>query len=60
MSVWGWPLAIAASTLAGLVMALLGQGGPWWWCAWAALGLPLAVLAACLIPLFRRRRVGQS
>lgn len=39
---WGWPLLLAALTLAGLVSALVGDGA----CdavSWVGLGLPLAV-----------------
>jgi hypothetical protein len=42
---WRWPLALALLTVAGLVAALLGEGGLWWPTAWAALAAPLAVAA---------------
>jgi uncharacterized membrane protein YczE len=38
------PLLIAAVTLVGLLSALLGDG-PWDALSWAALALPLAVIA---------------
>ncbi|AWN46407.1 hypothetical protein DK419_08825 [Methylobacterium terrae] len=43
-AVFGVPLAVGAATLAGLLAALLheGAGGV---AAWAALGLPLALIA---------------
>ncbi|KMO22252.1 hypothetical protein SQ03_01205 [Methylobacterium platani JCM 14648] len=49
---FGVPLAVGAATLAGLVAALLHEGAGWV-AAWAALGLPLALIAwhagkACL------------
>lgn len=34
---------MGALTLAGLVSALLGEGGLWWPTAWAALAAPLGV-----------------
>lgn len=40
------PLAIAAITLVGLLSALIGDG-PWDALSWAALALPLAVIAWC-------------
>lgn len=42
---WRWPLAIGALTLAGLVAALIGEGGIWRPTSWLALGAPLAVAA---------------
>lgn len=42
--VWRWPLVIAALTIFGLLSALLGEGGIWWWLSWAALLMPLAVI----------------
>jgi len=45
MSVWRWPLILAGLTLFGLLSALLGQHGLWFWLSWLALSLPLAVIA---------------
>jgi hypothetical protein len=47
--IWRWPILLAVLTLAGLVSALLGEGGIWWAFCWAALAIPLAVIAACLL-----------
>ena len=42
--VWAWPLALATLSASGLVSALVSDdwGDAW---SWAALGLPLAVMA---------------
>ena len=40
---WRWPLAIGALTVAGLVAALIGEGGIWWPTSWIALAVPLAI-----------------
>ena len=42
---WGWPIALAVLTVVGLLSALLGEGGVWWWLSWTALGIPLATIA---------------
>jgi len=42
---WGWPIGLAILTVFGLLSALLGEGGVWWWLSWAALGVPLLVIA---------------
>lgn len=42
---WRWPLALGGLTLAGLVAALLGEGGLWWPASWTALGMPLTAAA---------------
>ena len=39
---WGWPLAIAILSGAGLVGGLVGDGG-WDWLTWIGLGVPCAV-----------------
>lgn len=49
---WRWPIALAAVTLFGLLSALLGEGGIWWWLSWAALAAPLLVILRYW--LFRR------
>ncbi|NEW88695.1 MULTISPECIES: hypothetical protein [Rhodopseudomonas] len=48
---WLWPIALAASTLIGLLAALIGEGGVWRSLCWVALGLPLATIAVCLLRL---------
>lgn len=40
---WRWPIVLGLLTLAGLLLALVGEGMPWWPAAWAALAVPLAV-----------------
>jgi hypothetical protein len=47
--VFGIPLLLAVATLAGLLAALLGQGGLWHVLAWIMLGIPLALLGWCLM-----------
>ncbi|WBO23891.1 hypothetical protein [Sphingomonas abietis] len=42
---WSWPICLAALTVFGLLSALLGEGGIWWWLSWAALAIPLLVIA---------------
>lgn len=44
-SVWRWPLALAALTLGGLFAALLGDSVASQAMSWAALSVPLIVLA---------------
>ena len=44
-SQWRWPILLAVVTLVGLLSALLGEGGVWWWLSWAALSTPLLVIA---------------
>ena len=38
-SPWGWPLAIAILSAAGLVGGLVGNGA-WDWLSWIGLGVP--------------------
>ena len=38
-SPWGWPLAIAVLSAAGLVGGLVGDGA-WDWLSWIGLGIP--------------------
>ncbi|BAV63935.1 hypothetical protein SCLO_1008950 [Sphingobium cloacae] len=52
---WGWPIGLAVLTLFGLISALIGEGGIWWWLSWAALAAPLLVIAHHL----RRARQGR-
>lgn len=46
--IWSMPVLTAVITAVGLLTALLGDG---WWdiVSWSALGLPLGLLAWCLI-----------
>ncbi|MET4898743.1 hypothetical protein RN629_16605 [Sphingomonadaceae bacterium jetA1] len=54
---WRWPIVIAVLTVFGLLSALIGQGGVWWWLSWAALAAPLLVVARYwpLRQLFERK-----
>jgi len=36
-------------TVFGLLAALLGHDAVWWGVSWAALGVPLVVILACLL-----------
>jgi hypothetical protein len=51
LALWGWPVAIAVVSLAGLVGGLLGDGA-WDWLSWLGLVLPAA--AALWFGLRRR------
>jgi hypothetical protein len=42
--VWGVPLLLTLCIAVGLLSALLGQGGGWYWLSWIAMLTPLAVL----------------
>ena len=48
MKVWRWPSVLAVLTVFGLLSALLGQHGVWYWLSWSALSVPLAVIAAAV------------
>ncbi|WP_296330456.1 hypothetical protein [Reyranella sp.] len=55
MTRWHWPLVLAVLTFIGLVSALLGEGGPFWFVSWLALSVPLLVIALAVVrSLFRR------
>jgi len=41
---WGWPIGLAALTVFGLLSALLGEGGIWWWLSWLTLATPLLAI----------------
>lgn len=43
--IWAWPAGLVAAIVFGIFSALLGQGGIWWPLTWAALALPLLVVA---------------
>ena len=40
---WRWPIVLGVPTPLGLLVALVGEGMPWWPAARAALAAPLAV-----------------
>ncbi len=42
---WSWPIGLGALIVFGLLSALLGEGGIWWGLSWAALTIPLLVIA---------------
>lgn len=41
---WGWPIGLAILILFGLLSALIGEGGIWWWLSWTALAAALLVI----------------
>jgi hypothetical protein len=43
MRIFGWPLAIAAVTVFGLIACLWGGPG-WRWASWIALAAPVAII----------------
>jgi hypothetical protein len=43
-SLWGWPMVLATVSAAGLVGALVGDGG-WDWLGWIGLGVPCVAAA---------------
>lgn len=55
--IWAWPLAIAVSTLLGLIVGLVGDGG---WDAVAAFALGVPALAAVWFSTRRRRRISRA
>lgn len=42
VTIFVWPLAVGALSVAGLVAGLMGEGG-WDWLAWTGLALPVAI-----------------
>ncbi len=54
LRVWGWPLALGALTIFGLLSALLGERGIWWVLSWIALSIPLAVIVLFVSRAFLR------
>lgn len=52
---WLWPILLSLSTLFGLLAALIGERGIWWWLCWLTLVLPLAVMMHHVV-LMRRGR----
>jgi hypothetical protein len=49
MSVWRWPLLLAGLTVLGLLSALLGQHGVWFWLSWLTLSVPLVVIVGAVL-----------
>jgi len=43
-SIFGIPLIIAVLSIFGLISALLGQGGVWYWLSWLTLSLPIILI----------------
>ena len=52
LQLWGWPIAIAVSTLAGVIAGLVGDGG---WDILAAVALGVPVLAAAWLSIKRQK-----
>ena len=52
---WSWPIALAVLTVFGLLSALLGEGGIWWGLSWAALAIPLLVIARHVVRPVKQR-----
>jgi hypothetical protein len=44
INIWGWPIVLALLTAFGLLSALLGTG-IWHWLSWAAIAIPLIMIA---------------
>jgi len=53
-AIFGVPLLIGVLTMFGLISALLGQGGVWFWLSWATLSLPILLI---LVFIFRKPAV---
>lgn len=49
MKCWRWPTLLAALTVAGLLSALLGEGGAFWLVSWIALSIPLLAIALAIL-----------
>lgn len=47
--IWRWPLLMAALTISGLLLALIGHGDLWWPISWITLAAPLVVAALHLV-----------
>jgi hypothetical protein len=45
---WLWPFVLAASSVFGLLAALIGEGGIWWALCWLTLALPLLTILGCV------------
>ena len=57
LQMWGWPIAIAVSTLAGLIAGLVGDGG---WDLLAAIALGVPALACIWLGTRRRRQASRA
>ena len=55
MKVWRWPMLLAVLTVVGLLSALLGEGGPFWFVSWIALSLPLLAIVLAVLRSFSHR-----
>ena len=55
MKVWRWPTLLAALTVIGLLSALLGEGGPFWFVSWIALSIPLLAIALAVLRSLAKR-----
>lgn len=51
---WLWPMVLAASTVVGLIAALLGEGGAWWVVSWIGVAAPLLVAAWKIVRPYSR------
>lgn len=49
MTCWRWPLLLAVLTVVGLLSALLGEGGPFWFVSWIALSIPLLAIGLAVV-----------
>jgi len=52
---WRWPTVLAALTVVGLLSALLGEGGPFWFVSWAALSMPLLAIGLAVVRSLAKR-----
>ncbi len=44
LGIFGVPILLSALILFGLLSALIGQGGVWFWLSWIALIVPIGVI----------------
>lgn len=57
LHMWAWPIAMAVSTLAGLIAGLVGDGG---WDVLAAMALGVPALACVWLGTRRRRQASRA